>query len=77
MNEQPMVSLADLDDVTWCCPCGARFVTCGGSRAFSAWVEEHRGHTDGTLLEKTTPRGAVVWTTPPEPTRGPLPVFTS
>lgn len=59
----------DLDWCTYRCPCGSscctRFLS---SDVISAWLADHKGHTDGTVREHTTEDGNRAYARP-EPDR--------
>lgn len=58
----------DLDWCTYRCPCGASLCTRYVSdERFSAWMAEHKPHTDGTAEETVTDRGASVYSEKPAP----------
>lgn len=58
----------DLDWCTYRCPCGATFCTRRESdEAVRKWVDRHRPHTNGKVLEHTTENGCRAWGGQPQP----------
>jgi hypothetical protein len=55
----------DLDWCTYHCPCGTscctRFL---GLETISKWLQDHKAHTDGQILEHTTEEGNRAWAEP-------------
>jgi hypothetical protein len=69
MDGKPMRYFEGLDWGDYSCPCGARL--CTRHREWEdirPWIEAHREHTDGTLLEEVTDDGARVYASKPAPT---------
>lgn len=52
-----MHCVADLDWVTFRCPCGAEFCTRGRYQETEAWLAEHKPHTTGMCSDTVTERG--------------------
>lgn len=62
---RPMRCDIDLDWCTYFCPCGASLCSRGVSdQEWSKWVEMHKPHSDGTVVEHTTADGNRVFAEP-------------
>lgn len=59
----PIRQTANLDGCDWRCPCGSSVSTSDGfgwersRRELDEWLEEHQGHTDGTIQCVTSADG--------------------
>lgn len=65
---KPMRLDLDLEWGTYRCPCGDKCRTDKHENDYiAAWIEQHRPHTNGKIIEHTTADGArIYWDGPPD-----------